>query len=255
MWVRALVSMVLITFSLDAAARDLDAIMESGTLRVGTTGDYKPFSHEDNGRYQGFDITMAEKMAHAMGLELEFVKTTWPTLIKDLQDDDYDIGMSGISRTLARQLQARYSTPYLTYGKTPLVRAEEASRFTSLQDIDQPNVRIGVNPGGTNEAFVKANIHQAEVITFNNNLDIPPAVANHQVDVMITDSPEALFYAHDNEQLAAPMAANPLTQSQLAYLMQADAERLQDTVDFFLHQLSLTGELDAMRTRYGLTPP
>ncbi len=247
-----IVAGLLVMTSLGASARDLDAILDSGTLRVGTTGDYKPFTFLDDGTYEGFDIEMAERIAEKMELELEFVKTSWPTLMEDLKADKYDIGMGGISRTLGRQLEARYSHPYLTYGKTPLVHADNTDRFSSLEDIDQPDVRIGVNPGGTNEAFVKENIEQAEVVVIESNLDIPPAVAAKDVDVMITDSPEALFYSHNDEDLAAPLVDSLFTKSQLAYLIQADAERLQGTVNFILESMQLTGELDDLRRSHML---
>ncbi len=235
-----------------AFARDLDEIIESGTLRVGTTGDYKPFSFRDGDDYEGFDVEMAERIATALGVELELVETSWPTLMEDLAADRYDIGMSGISRTVARQLNARFSQPYLTYGKTPLVHVDQSDRFGSLEDIDQEGVKIGVNPGGTNYAFVQDNIENAEIIVIESNLAIPVAVAEKEVDVMLTDSPEAIFYSGSDERLAAPLAAEPFTRSQLAYLMAPDAARLQDTVDFILHDMELTGALATLQETHSL---
>lgn len=235
-----------------ASARDLDEIIESGTLRVGTTGDYKPFSYRDGDDYEGFDIDMAERIATALGVELELVETSWPTLMEDLAADRYDIGMSGISRTVVRQLDARFSQPYLTYGKTPLVHVDQSDRFASLEDIDQEGIKIGVNPGGTNYAFVQDNIENAEVIVIESNLAIPVAVAEKEVDVMLTDSPEAIFYSGSDERLAAPLADEPFTRSQLAYLMTPDAARLQDTVNFILHDMELTGDLEALQQEHSL---
>lgn len=235
-----------------AFARDLDAIIDSGILRVGTTGDYKPFSYRNGDDHEGFDIEMAEHIAAALGVELELVETSWPTLMDDLAADHYDIGMSGISRTVARQLNARFSQPYLTYGKTPLVHVDQADRFGSMEDIDQEGVKIGVNPGGTNYAYVQDNIENAEVIVIESNLAIPTAVAEKEVDVMLTDSPEAIFYSGSDERLAAPLAAEPFTRSQLAYLIGPDSARLQDTVDFILHDMQLTGALEALQQEHSL---
>ena len=49
----------------------LDAILESHTLRVGTTGDYRPFTALDkaSGEYSGFDIDMARSLAQALGVK------------------------------------------------------------------------------------------------------------------------------------------------------------------------------------------
>ncbi|WP_428589060.1 transporter substrate-binding domain-containing protein [Pseudodesulfovibrio sp.] len=234
----------------DGQARSFDEIVASGTLRVGTTGDYKPFSFDNQGTYEGFDIAVAQSFADQLGLKLDLVKTTWKTLMADLAADKYDIGMSGITRTIARQKAARFSQGYVMFGKTILVNKDNAARFVSLADVDQKGVRIGVNPGGTNEKFVKANIRNAEVVMFESNLAIPPAVADKKVDVMITDSVEALYYAATDPKLAAPLAGNPFTRAELGYLMPASAERLQDTVDFMMDQMILKGEMAALKTQY-----
>ncbi|SME87867.1 transporter substrate-binding domain-containing protein [Desulfovibrio gilichinskyi] len=236
--------------ALNCQARSFDEIVTSGTLRVGTTGDYKPFSFNNAGKYEGFDIAVADSFAHSLGLKLELVETTWSTLMGDLKADKYDIGMSGITRTIARQKEARFSQGYVMFGKTILVNKVNESRFKSLADVDQKGVRIGVNPGGTNEKFVKANIKNAEIVMFKSNLDIPLAVADKKVDVMITDSVEALYYAATNKKLSAPIANDPFTRSELGYLMPADAERLQDTINFMMDQMILKGEMASLKKQY-----
>ncbi|WP_320171034.1 transporter substrate-binding domain-containing protein [Maridesulfovibrio sp.] len=239
-----------VVFAGMAQARTLDAILASKVLKVGTTGDYKPFSFNNNGKYEGFDIAVAQSFADRLGVRLELVPTTWKTLMKDLNDGKYDIGMSGITRTIARQKEACFSQGYVTFGKTPLVAASKASKYKTMADIDRKGVKIGVNPGGTNEKFVKANIKNAEIVMFDSNLAIPVAVADGKVDVMITDSVEAIYYAATNPALAAPMLDNLFTRSQLGYLMPADSYRLQDTVNFMMDQMILKGDMAKLKAEY-----
>lgn len=243
------VFMVFMT-SVNSQARSFEQILSSGTLRVGTTGDYKPFSFDNGGKYEGFDIAVAQSFADSLGLKLQFVKTTWHDLMSDLKSDKYDIGMSGITRTVSRQKEARFSQGYLMFGKTILVNSEDVDKFTSLADVDSDDVRIGVNPGGTNEKFVKANISNAKIVMFKSNLDIPQAVADRKIDVMITDSVEALYYAATNENLAAPLADEPFTNAELGYLIPASSERLQDTVNFLMNQMEITGEMASLKAQY-----
>jgi len=250
MYCALLACCLLLLSAADGQARSFDEIVASGTLRVGTTGDYKPFSFDDKGTYEGFDIAVAQSFANRLGLKLELVKTTWKTLMADLKADKYDIGMSGITRTIARQKEARFGQGYVMFGKTVLVNRDNVTRFASLGAVDKKGVRIGVNPGGTNEKFVKANINNAEVVMFESNLSIPPAVADKKVDVMITDSVEALYYAATNPKLAAPLAGDPFTRAELGYLMPASAERLQDTVNFMMGQMTLKGEMTALKMQY-----
>lgn len=75
----------------------LDRIQESKTLRVGTPGDYRPFAMKTDQGYEGHDIDVIEAMATELGLTIEYVPTTWPNLMPDLQADKFDIAVGGIT--------------------------------------------------------------------------------------------------------------------------------------------------------------
>lgn len=231
-----------------AADSRLDSILKQGFIRVGTTGDYKPFSYlnPDTREFEGHDIDAALKLGEALGVKVVFVKTTWPTLMADLLADKYDIGMSGITRTFDRQKKAHFSHGYIVFGKSPLIRAADKDRFKSLADIDRPGVKIGVNPGGTNEKFVRANIKNAEIVLHKNNLEIPGLVADGKVDAMITDSIEAIRYARDNERLFAAMLDNTLTKNKFGYMLQRGDAAFAAFVDFWMEEMTLRGDFDKL---------
>ncbi len=67
-----------------AQSNRLDDILSRGVLRVGTTGDYKPFSYRPagSGDFIGLDVELAGQLAKALGVKLELVPTTWPSLMK-----------------------------------------------------------------------------------------------------------------------------------------------------------------------------
>lgn len=62
----------------------IEEIQERGVLKVGTTGDYMPVSYLDpkTGEYVGFDIELAEDLADDLDVDLEYVKTSWPSLMR-----------------------------------------------------------------------------------------------------------------------------------------------------------------------------
>lgn len=48
-------------------AAHLEDIAARGTLKVGTTGDYRPMSYRDaDGTYEGFDTELAERLADSL---------------------------------------------------------------------------------------------------------------------------------------------------------------------------------------------
>jgi len=89
----------------------LAQILQRGTVRVCSTGDYRPFTFRDpQGNWSGLDIEMAHDMAARLGVQLDVVPTTWAHLVDDL-DNKCDVAMGGISITLDRAKYARYSAP------------------------------------------------------------------------------------------------------------------------------------------------
>ncbi|RXT06617.1 transporter substrate-binding domain-containing protein [Ammoniphilus sp. CFH 90114] len=230
----------------------LDTIIKRGVIRIGTTGDYKPFTYlnPETNTYEGHDIDTAKQLAKDLGVEVEFVQTSWRRLMDDLLADKFDIAMGGISRTLERQKKAQLTTPYLDYGKSPLIRPEDKDKFTSLDAIDQPGVKIGVNPGGTNQKFVNEHIKKAEVIVVENNLEIPDMVADGKVDVMITDSIEAIRYGKDNPRLYAALADRTFTKSQMGYLMHRGDSIFSNWVDLWMQEMKLKGEFTKLEKKW-----
>lgn len=83
----------------------LDLNLKRGEIRVGTTGDNKPFTYliPKTKQYEGYDIDVAKMLAKDLGVKVKFVKTTWPNLMSDLQANKFDIAMGGITRTLERE--------------------------------------------------------------------------------------------------------------------------------------------------------
>src|SRR6478752_3283243 len=120
----------------------LDRIRAAGVLRVGTTGDYTPFSLiQSDGSYRGADIDMAQDLAAMLGVRLQFVPTVWVELLDDFLAGKFDIAMGGVTVTAARAERAFFSVPTFVDGKRPLCRREDRDRFISVAAINRPGVR------------------------------------------------------------------------------------------------------------------
>jgi cyclohexadienyl dehydratase len=112
----------------------LDEIVARGTLRVGMTGDYLPFTALDKETkiFRGFDVDMAQSLGKALGVKVEFVPTSWPQMMKDFEADSFDIAMGGISITYDRQKKGLFSTPIMREGKTPIARCAASSSIPAV---------------------------------------------------------------------------------------------------------------------------
>ena len=229
-----------------------DEIRARGVLRVGTAGDYLPMSYLDpeTGSYVGFDAELAEDLAASLGVEIEYVETSWPTLMEDTLAGKFDLALCGITITEARQEQALMSVGYLGNGKTVLCRAEDADRYTSLDAINRPEVRVMENPGGLNEKFARENLPDATLIIHDVNQEIPGLVASGEADVMITETMEAGYYVGQDGRLAAPLIHEPFTNGELGVLMPKGSEDLLAYVNAFLEEEKVSGRIAELAEEY-----
>ena len=230
-------------------------IIERGTLLVGTTGDYRPLSYQEaDGNYWGFGIEMAEKIAERLNVNIEFVHTSWPTLSADVQADPQtmDFAIGGITITDARKETMLMSDGYLCNGKTILCRADEANCYQSLADIDKPEVRVMVNPGGLNEKFANENLIHAQIIVHQKNEEIPSQVAEGKADVMITEITEAPWYVQNDPRLAAPLLHTPFTRGEIGVLMPKGQDDLLHLINSIIAQMKADGSLRQLHEKYGL---
>ena len=230
-------------------------IVNRGTLLVGTTGDYRPLSfREEDGTYWGFGIEMAKEIAGYLGVGIAFVQTSWPTLTADVlaEPQTFDFAIGGITITDARRETMLMSEGYLANGKTILCRASEKDRFCSLADIDKPEVRVMVNPGGLNEKFANENLTHATIIVHQKNEEIPTLVAEGEADVMISEITEAPYYVQTNTRLAAPLLNEPFTHGEIGVLMQKGQEDLLQMVNNKIQKMKADGSLRRLHEKYGL---
>ena len=230
-------------------------IQERGKLLVGTTGDYRPLSYrEADGNYWGFGIEMAKKIAERIGVGIEFVQTSWPTLTADVlaEPQTFDLAIGGITITDTRRETMLMSEGYLANGKTILCRASESDRYKSLADIDKPEVRVMVNPGGLNEKFANQNLTHATIIVHQKNEEIPSLIAKGEADVMITEITEAPYYVQTDTRLAAPLLNDPFTHGEIGVLMQKGQDDLMEMVNNAIRRMKSDGTLRRLHEEYGL---
>jgi cyclohexadienyl dehydratase len=221
-----------------------------GALRVAHTNDYRPFSYRaTDGTPTGIDVDVARRLADALGVEVEWIDTTWSTLVADLAARRFDVAMSGVSVTAERAAVGCFSAPYFTTGKTALTRCASKRASGSLAALDRPDVTIVVNRGGSNERFVVAHVTRATVLVRDDNRAAIDTVARGGADAMITDAIEARIEARDDPRLCVADPPLLFDTVEKAYFFANDAD-WKAWIDVQLDALRKTGELAVIIDRY-----
>lgn len=99
--------------------------LEDGVLTVAMECAYAPYNWtqaddsngavpiKDSTEYaNGYDVMMAKKIAEALGVELEIVRSDWDSLIPAVQTGTVDAVIAGQSMTEQRMEQVDFSEPY-----------------------------------------------------------------------------------------------------------------------------------------------
>jgi cyclohexadienyl dehydratase len=253
---RAMMLGGLLALSLGAQAEPshLDSVMQQGQLRVCTTGDYKPYTLKaEDGEYSGIDIAMARALADSLGVKVEWVPTTWKTLMPDMLAGKCDIAMGGISVTLERQKKAFFSSILDVDGKIPLVRCEDQALYQTVEQINRPTVRLVEPAGGTNEAFVHAYLPKAH-LQLHDNVTIFQELLDKKADVMITDASEALYQQKLKPGLCAVNPTHYMQYGEKAYLLPRDDITWKLYIDQWLHLAKATGNYQKILRQWLAVP-
>ena len=221
-------------------------------LYVGTTGDYKPvsFLNKETNKYEGIDIELSELYAKENNLELRFIPTTWPTLLEDVKNNKFDFAISGITITEKRQKEALMTIGYLNAGKTFLMRKEDINKYKAIEDVNNPNVRVMINPGGTNEQFALTYLSQANITVHQINEEIPGLISQGLADIMVTEVIEGLVYINEFDNLAVPLYETPFTNMPIGILMNKDKKELLLKLNEWLQKKLDDGTIDEIKDKY-----
>lgn len=170
-----------------------------GTLTVGTSDPaFPPYVIDNkptNGK--GFEPAVAYAVADEMGFAEDQVKWTFAGFNQLFApgDKNYDFALNQISITPKRQGAVTFSDPYYEAANAALVlKDSEFADATSLAELQ--DAKIGVQIGTTALDQVEAQIAPTQdVAVFDDTTASTQALANGQIDAIVTDLPTTLYLA------------------------------------------------------------
>jgi cyclohexadienyl dehydratase len=214
---------------------------------VGTSGDYAPFSlAAEDGARSGFDVEVARRYAKERGLEVEIVRFRWPELLRDLEAGRFEVAMSGVTVVPRRSLAGRFSVPVAESGAVLLTR--EPERWKTPDELDRPDLRIGVNAGGYLEQVARHRFPRATLLAIPSNQAVREALLAGSLDAAVTDSLEAPGWRRGTgaEELGQ---TEPFTRDRKAYLVRVDRPELAADLDRWLLERERDGSLGELRRK------
>ena len=220
-----------------------------GLLRVGITPNYPPLIFKADGKYVGAEVDFAYRLGAALKRDVEFLELGWEELIPALFTGKIDIIMSGMSVTDARKIRINFTEPYLQIGLMAAMRSEDASRYSSIQDILSTTSWVGVMQNTTGDAFVQKNLPNANRLAFNKIYDAVFALKQKKIDLFIHDVPAVAWTVSENEASLQALWEF-LNRGHLAWGVRYDDEEFCDTINKTLKSWKTDGTLDRGLVRW-----
>lgn len=232
-----------------------------GVLRVGTSGDYAPFSIASPGAdgrttFRGLAPEIARAYAEDRDLELVFVRFDWPNLLDDLRAGRFDVAMGGITVRPERSLTGRFSLPITGSGAVALVRS--SGPLATLRDLERPGLRIAVNAGGHLERTARKRFPRAVLLPTDQNAAVMAELDAGRADAVITDTLEAPHWRAGRTDLRT---LGPFTRDRKALWVRVENAELALDLDRWLLAQERSGRLTEWRAHHlgeqpeAATPP
>ncbi len=141
----------------------LAAIIATGKIRVGSDVAYPPFEDIDlgTGDVVGFDVDVMDELAAYMSIKYsttitaEFVASDWDPIIPNLQAQQFDVIMSAMTITTAREELVDFTRWYYQSAMGILVATANPKAIMNTDDLNDAGVTIGVQTGTTTHIWLQ----------------------------------------------------------------------------------------------------
>ncbi len=167
-----------------ASGGDMDYIKGKGTLIVGIT-DFAPMDYQDDsGEWVGFDADLARLVAEDLGVKIQFTEIDWDNKILELDNKSIDVVWNGMTLTDEVASAMACTKPYLNNAQTVVVKADKASQYKKIEDIQ--GLKFAVEAGSAGESV--ADDMGLEHISVTSQADTLMEVEAGTSDASIIDS-------------------------------------------------------------------
>ena len=227
---------------------DIQRILDRGTLVVALLDhDNPPFFIGEAKALGGLDIKIAQGLADALEVDLEFNRTagTFNQVVEKVYQLEADIAISKLSRTLNRAKQVHFSHPYVTMRQGLLVNRLQLAQQTEgnqiIEAIRNFNGNVGVIEGSSYGSFIKQKFPAATIQEYPTWDDIVKAVVNGDIQAAYRDELEIKKVILKNPDAALRLQTIALTdtQDQIAMAIPWDSHNLQAFVNQYLDTFKL----------------
>jgi len=178
------------------AYRTVDEIKKDGTLKVGVFSDKAPFGYvDDQGKYQGYDVYFAERIAKDLGVKIEYTAVDPASRVDYVATGKVDLMLANFTVTDERAEKVDFALPYM---KVSLgVVSPSSAPIKSEADLKGKTLILA--KGTTAETYFTKNDTGANLEKYDQYADAYNALLDGRGDAFSTDNTEVIAWANQNK--------------------------------------------------------
>ncbi len=227
--------------------------MAERTVRVCIWPDYYGITYRDprNQQLGGIDIDLSTELGKDLKARVQYVDSSFPTLIDDLRADRCDVAMFAVG-----SCPGAWAAPENSRGPTSKsdiygVTTRSNPVIREWADIDQPGVAVAVQTGTFMEPVMAERLKHAKLVRI-----APPATRERElesgrVDVFMTDYPYSRRLL-DSADWLGWWSLRARCSSFLMPMRSSRRDAWLQAVDDFVARIKSDGRLQAAAARNGL---
>jgi polar amino acid transport system substrate-binding protein len=211
-----------------------------------------PFIYQENGKYVGFEVELAEYLAAKMGRKSVMVDGSWQTLPEQLQKPaDVEKGIDCIFNgyELRKDLSDQYgvSRAYFAYRFELIVHKDEAT-ITGWDKLD--GVEVGVLNGTASHNYLKLKHPEAKITASDDVANVMQLVAGKRMRASVQDSPAATYFTREMPELKT--VGTPVKAGYYVIYFRKSDKALEDELNRAIADGLKDGSFRKIYEKYGL---
>ena len=223
--------------------------LEAGKLIMSTNAAFPPYEMtDDNGKYIGIDVEIADAIAKKLGLELQIDDMGFTAALEAAQNGSSDMVMAGVTVNEDRLAVMDFSDSYATGIQVVIV--PEDSDIATIDDLEGKT--IGTQMGTTGYIYASdtpenGGYGEDNVVAYDNGITAVKALVEGKVDCVIIDNGPAQEFVKANTGLKI-LETEWLTENYAIGF--AKGSELVDDVNTVLKELIADGTIQKIVDKY-----
>jgi ABC-type amino acid transport substrate-binding protein len=222
-----------------ATDSSLQDIKDKGTLVVGLDAPFGVMEFfDESGNLVGVDIDVAEEIASAIGVDLEYKNMPFDELFDAVKNEEVDVIISTVTITPERQETMLFSIPYFDGGNVVVAGSE-------YRDMELPeallDTKVGALKGTTGEAFILDYAGPSLVTSYVTNEEMNEDLLAGDVDVIVIDYIAAIDLVKKYPSLE--VIGGSLNQAYYGVITKLGNDALMEEINKILREIKRSGRL------------